>query len=306
MINIHILPASSPSRLIKDIWKNTFSLVENFNTNHIDFKAQHFYITSDEEIKIDEYYIHGNRLHKHLGKKCLDVLTNKEYPQSNLINKDSVFKKVILSTDLELQKDGVQSIPDDFLEWFVKNPSCEEVDVNKSYGGTYYITYPYKIIIPIEEPKTNLEKLPFPDLVKEQAEYYRNIKLVEKQETLEEDCPCTDECLGYLTKTCKGIETLEQIDQNNPVTRGSTALVYKQETLEEVAERLYPTTIDSFTDSGIDLSERDRIIFTNGYKLAQERSYSEEEVLELLQDFANDLSDNVINIKFWFNKFKKK
>jgi hypothetical protein len=34
--------------------------------------------------------------------------------------------------------------------------------------------------------------------------------------------------------------------------------------------------------------------------------YSEEEVLDLLQNFANDLSDNVINIKFWFEKFKNK
>jgi hypothetical protein len=38
----------------------------------------------------------------------------------------------------------------------------------------------------------------------------------------------------------------------------------------------------------------------------QQRSYSEEEVLDLLQNFANDLSDNVINIKFWFEKFKNK
>lgn len=34
-------------------------------------------------------------------------------------------------------------------------------------------------------------------------------------------------------------ETLEQIDQNNPVTRGSTALVYKQETTLEQAAELF-------------------------------------------------------------------
>jgi hypothetical protein len=37
-------------------------------------------------------------------------------------------------------------------------------------------------------------------------------------------------------------QVLEQIDQNNPITRGSTALVSKQETLEEVAERLVKET----------------------------------------------------------------
>jgi hypothetical protein len=314
MINIHILPASSPSRLIKDIWKNTFSLVENFNTNHIDFKAQHFYITSDEEIKIDEYYIHGNRLHKHLGKKCLDVLTNKEYPQSNLINKDSVFKKVILSTDLELQKDGVQNIPDEFLEWFINNSSCEEVDVNKSYGGTYYITYPYKIIIPKEEPKKEYQTCKcgsnwFNTTVDDKPFCFKCGESVKKDfKPTEEDCSCTDECLGYLTKTCKGIETLEQIDQNNPVTRGSTALVYKQETLEEVAERIVKSKVGLHyfgnENSLENLAKKEYVI--EGAKWQQERSYSEEEVLELLQDFANDLSDNVINIKFWFNKFKKK
>ena len=33
-------------------------------------------------------------------------------------------------------------------------------------------------------------------------------------------------------------KTFEQINQDNPVTRGSTALVYKQETLEEAANRI--------------------------------------------------------------------
>ncbi len=31
-----------------------------------------------------------------------------------------------------------------------------------------------------------------------------------KQETLEEHCTCADECLGYLTKTCKRIEEPKQ------------------------------------------------------------------------------------------------
>jgi flavorubredoxin len=37
--------------------------------------------------------------------------------------------KIILTTDGDLIKDGVQSIDDEFLEWFVENPSCEEVEV---------------------------------------------------------------------------------------------------------------------------------------------------------------------------------
>jgi hypothetical protein len=37
--------------------------------------------------------------------------------------------KVILTTNNLLIKNGVQAIDDDFLEWLVKNPSCEEVEV---------------------------------------------------------------------------------------------------------------------------------------------------------------------------------
>jgi hypothetical protein len=43
----------------------------------------------------------------------------------------SNYKKIILTTDQDLIKDGVQAIDDEFLEWFVKNPSCEEVEIKK-------------------------------------------------------------------------------------------------------------------------------------------------------------------------------
>jgi hypothetical protein len=42
---------------------------------------------------------------------------------------------VILTTNNLLIKDGVQAIDDTFLEWFVKNPSCEEVEVKKECCG---------------------------------------------------------------------------------------------------------------------------------------------------------------------------
>jgi hypothetical protein len=67
-------------------------------------------------------------------------------------------EKIILSTDPTLIADGVQAIDDEFLEWFVKNPSCEEVEVekdqyiDKTISDTEVFT-DYKIIIPQEEPK---------------------------------------------------------------------------------------------------------------------------------------------------------
>ena len=71
--------------------------------------------------------------------------------------------KIILTTNKLLIKDGVQDIDDEFLEWFVENPSCEEVGVKLKQhfqadklkrenllNGVYHS---YKIIIPKEEPK---------------------------------------------------------------------------------------------------------------------------------------------------------
>ena len=65
-------------------------------------------------------------------------------------------KKIILTTDQDLIKDGVQAIEDEFLEWFVKNPSCEKIEVEKApYDGTKSISKywggEYKITIPSEE-----------------------------------------------------------------------------------------------------------------------------------------------------------
>jgi hypothetical protein len=88
-----------------------------------------------------------------------------------------------LSTDQDLIEDGIQAIDDEFLKWFIKNPSCESVEVKFIYEG--FEIDCYKIIIPQEEPKTNLDRLPFPELVEELANYYKEVPLVEehKQET---------------------------------------------------------------------------------------------------------------------------
>jgi hypothetical protein len=70
-------------------------------------------------------------------------------------------KKIILTTDQELIKDGVQSIDDEFLEWFVKNPSCEYIQTtelslfNGDTGQSGH--YKYEIIIPQEEPSMGLK-----------------------------------------------------------------------------------------------------------------------------------------------------
>jgi len=75
------------------------------------------------------------------------------------------YKKIILTTDQELIKDGVQTIDDEFLDWFVKNSSCEWVEaklIEEIPSGFTFGMFGndepptelvYKIIIPKEEPK---------------------------------------------------------------------------------------------------------------------------------------------------------
>ena len=159
MKNIHILPTSLPSRLFTANQKLVFDN-ENLATECI--AAQSIYITSDEEIKEGDwgYCKSRNKICKVTG---ISKWTHKDDYSIDLDNENyfihhSYCKKIILTTDTDLIKDGVQAIDDEFLEWFVKNPSCEEVEVQKWFDGVDFLEY--KIIIPKEEPKqeTTLEE----------------------------------------------------------------------------------------------------------------------------------------------------
>ena len=144
MKNIHILPTPKPSRLIKN--NRGYALItDEFTQSDLDYieaKFQNIYITSDEEIK------EGWKGYAY--KEDVKGKVFKHYYTTNEWYKDA--KKIILTTDQDLIKDGVQSIDDEFLQWFVKNPSCEGVEIDK-YGYMPDEHYEYKIIIPKEEPK---------------------------------------------------------------------------------------------------------------------------------------------------------
>jgi hypothetical protein len=138
--NIHLTPTNKPSRLFKNIKGNL-----GFNTewNGIPFGRinQNIYITSDEEIKEGDWF--------HLD----DAQIIAKYIASKPVNEA---KKIILTTDQDLIKDGVQSIDDEFLQWFVKHQSCERVEVEttrKRNGYSSKHKKSYQIIIPQEEPK---------------------------------------------------------------------------------------------------------------------------------------------------------
>jgi len=135
MKNIHVLPTEKSGRLHEfgDIWFSHKEPTECFRNYNI-------YITSDEKFVRDEYVTDGIEVIKASPK-----LVN---AQSLIDRRD--WKKIILTTDQDLIKDDVQAIDDEFLEWFVKNPSCERVEVEK---GCILYDFKYKIIIPKEETK---------------------------------------------------------------------------------------------------------------------------------------------------------
>jgi hypothetical protein len=158
MKNIHVLPTDKPSRLfLKEktlLLNNQYTLQEVFPKG----KCQNIYITSDEEIKEGDWFIRDGLIHKcfRVYKTDIEFLTSIDsvYCGSNTFWRKEFCKKIILTTDQDLIKDGVQAIDDEFLEWFVKNPSCEHVSVQKRYSDfTVEPFVGYKIIIPQEEPK---------------------------------------------------------------------------------------------------------------------------------------------------------
>ena len=114
MKNIHLIPTDKPSRLQLNVNTKRLILFNNIQSNNesAHLTTQNIYITSDEEIKEDEYY---------LGQD------NNIYCLVTTVNFNG--KKIILTTDQDLIKDGVQAIDDEFLNWFVQNPSCEEIGV---------------------------------------------------------------------------------------------------------------------------------------------------------------------------------
>lgn len=264
MKNIHLLPTDKPSQL--------FHYIERPDKFFLDLKREripvstvihkNIYITNDEEIK-DVCWV-------------LDIRTNEKFKAGTGYNNQNHIKKIILTDNEDLIKDGVQSIDDAFLEWFVKNPSCEFVEtliINEYDVLVKDKKEKYKIIIPKEEPsKTHyLDELPNMDRdVLSKMWEAAMPKLEPKQETLD------NARREYVSDINCGFYSEQIVD-----------------------------TIKAFSSDA----------FEQGYKFAQEQNkelFSKEEVLEqlnLLYSMKNSLVDtftdknDYITMK-WFEQFK--
>jgi hypothetical protein len=155
MKNVHLKPTDMPSRFSLNS-SGKHHLTNQLHTNSPNFTNQNIYITNNEEIKKGDkgWLLENNGITKNINQyDCTNGLGG-IYPTD---------KKIILTTDPELIKDGIQEIDDDFLEWFIKNPSCDSVKIDLvsvnefgseiTVGGYGFDKFKYKIILPKEEPK---------------------------------------------------------------------------------------------------------------------------------------------------------
>jgi hypothetical protein len=259
--------------------------------------GRNIYITSDEKPKAGDWSLYQNKIHK-----CIEDIVGDE------------FKKIILTTDQDLIKDGVQAISDEFLEWFVKNPSCEKVKV-ADYGNVLFddkIFHVYKIIIPQEEPKQK-QKESLIEIMRgdEELGLYdepKQIKCYCGHTTYcdcgpQEERACTQDVVDSAMKAVSKDVRLPKIVRDGLVT--------KQETLKKASLQYRLSTNNKM---GIE-----QVAFESGAKWQAERMYSEEEVLELLQKALTHQDDGEIgslvtvqgqirtaNFYSWFEQFKKK
>lgn len=115
--NIWLIPTDKPNRL----WVNNLLQGKLELSNDVLISsntAQNIYITNNEYIKDDNWYINSE------GKLL-------QFTGRNVLGDEFKAPKVILTTDQDLIKDGVQAIDDEFLKWFVKNSSCESIKITE-------------------------------------------------------------------------------------------------------------------------------------------------------------------------------
>ena len=257
MKNIHVLPTDKPSRLVLDA-NNTLVLAWNKSIEENAKYKKNIYITNDEEIKEGEYGL--SKLNE-----IIKFHSGYDY---------RYYAKIILTTDPSLAPD-VQAIDDEFLEWFVKNPSCEQVEVERvvvyddnNYGsGEIFHSnrkFEYKIIIPKEEPKVQLT----------QSEFKNAFFGKEEQKQHLIDMMKSDEELGLYDEP-------------------------KQETLEEFKKRF----ANDKSNKDIKLDYQDGIYY--GIEVGAKWQQEQIGKSEFLQKLRGTLSDAEAR-RLIFEQFKKK
>ena len=284
MKNIHILPTDKPSRL--HTYKGILNLAaDEFVAPTIvknDLINLNIYITNDEEIIEKDWFYD-------LDTKYVKI--KQSWENSHL---EFNGKKIILTTDQSLIQDGVQAIDDEFLEFFVKNPSCESVKWNA------YPISPNGNIVGTNRP------YPFEGLISNfKIEYKIIIPNLEIPEFGTKDF--NDLASGFFGGKPKQ-EKLTYTESARKEERISNCTIMKsiRETVEEAAERIW-------LDSTSQLTSKNS--FIKGAEWQAERMYSEEDLISFARFyFREEFNSTMQNsnksideiLQEWFNQFKKK
>jgi hypothetical protein len=118
MKNLYLLPSPNPSRLYYFGSSPELRLTKYPNLFRVfERSTQHIYIVANGKFSRDQYVTDGIEVIK-ASPKLVDA--------QGLIDRRE-WKKIILTTDGVLINEGVQAIPEEFLEWFIKNPKCGAV-----------------------------------------------------------------------------------------------------------------------------------------------------------------------------------
>jgi len=295
--NIFVISTEKPSRLYSKDGNHKLdnsTMAMDWYISSVGYKPHNIYITSDEVIKEGDWVL----IESDYDKQGLSI---KKYDFKDKHYDNCLFKKIILTTDKDL--DGVQAIPDEFLEWFCKNPSCDEVEIiyglfnpmgrqvdpnNVSQNHSQCI-WKYKIIIPKEEPKQRLEKYSerFDNKDNELVEGVFNPDTWGKR--------LIDETEHLLSTETNKKRLLEEVE--------------KQETLEEtIGLKAHKYSMQY---EGTDKYTVSMLAIEFGYNLVQEDSYSEEDMLNfawfLIKNIGQYSDDRVAHFEGkYLEQFKKK
>lgn len=290
--NIFLLPTDKSSRLYLEYGDGDLCLANNLLPQTSRSNNQNVHITSDEKIKQYDWCL--NTKTKNIFQATFTDV-NSIYainPSCKYEDSDKV-KKIILTTDQSLK--GVQSIDNEFLNWFVKNPNCENIKVDEDVltyecrgCGGYYDIMSFDHIGCHECYRSNGYSTKGLVGIPDKKKFTIIIPQEEHKKIYEMPLAVND-----LGKTC----------------------VTKQETLEEAAQRYAESNQydleyhDEGGYQGIDENKfADKLVdFTN--KFQSEIMYSQEEVFDLFQKYFESQGAGEyqsMDFEEWFDQFKKK
>ena len=289
MKNIHVLPTDKPSRLYS--YKNNLFLTTKSHLHSPSMEYQNIYITSDEEIKEGDWYLNTEEKNGNMNP-----FYGKLYKANKSINKVSSdyihnLKKIILTTDQELINDGIQAI--DYISKEQQKQHLIDMMKDDEESGLY------------DDIKINRKEL----ICKDCSDSLEDCTCIKGTVDFpkQEDEFCYYSGLPSPTAYSKEEIKLEEvfndekkenikkfIDEINNPSQPNDKL---KQAFEKYSEYLEDYENKNTYEHG----------FKDGAKCQQEISYSEEEVLEIIRQYA--LEEHLITSSkpdIWFEQFKKK